>query len=579
MCRTEGGPAPTARSTDKYARSSPDRNDSKPCPPPPLAAFSLHKAQGPKQKAWCTNRGDARLSGVSKKHAASGTGNSSSTATDVVEADPADPPSGSLPTTAEADMDRGRATTGDAAFNPDAWLEDDADGTGPATHPHTQDAFLPSPSFLSVDALDVDASFDLSHSRWTGMAPSVDEATQQQNSDANYAIDPAKLLTPSVTTDMADLQVPLPLPESSAAQAQASFDPGRFVICSYYSFIEGDFLAELPAETMQFLETKHCLHLPTPGILNEFVRQYFLHVHPNIPMLDEGDFWDMYSRRGRGRDPGRGISLFLLQAMIFASSSFVSSETLRRLGLRSTREARTRFYHAAKTLYQHDDSNDPVTTAQALLLLSYQTSPRRMRANSYWLALSIHSAREAGADCYQDQNHSPARRRTLKRLWWSCILRDRVVSLGVRRPLMLSAHDFDFSLPCLEPEDFDNDLGRSRVVDAVTQHALLTIIVAKCKLALALTDLLMLVLPRKAPFAPQCEAEARRCLARMDQCGALLDSWYQDSGRDLNQLKATAKGRESQSQTQPQTRHPSLTLHVNVTFIYYQYVPPYLSRS
>lgn len=91
------------------------------------------------------------------------------------------------------------------------------------------------------------------------------------------------------------------------------------VIFSFYRFIELRDLHTLPTEDVKFLEMKGCLHVPSGPILDEFVRQYFLHVHPCLPVLNEADFWSMYSNRSDGIKKPRAISLFILQAMFFAS--------------------------------------------------------------------------------------------------------------------------------------------------------------------------------------------------------------------------------------------------------------------
>lgn len=61
-----------------------------------------------------------------------------------------------------------------------------------------------------------------------------------------------------------------------------------------------------------FLEAQGCFRLPTESVLDEFIRLYFLHVHPMLPLLHEGEFWDAYES-GNERSP------LLLQAMMFAS--------------------------------------------------------------------------------------------------------------------------------------------------------------------------------------------------------------------------------------------------------------------
>ncbi|KAJ9640575.1 hypothetical protein H2204_003203 [Knufia peltigerae] len=434
------------------------------------------------------------------------------------------------------------------AFGPgaDVWIND---GTCPAT---TQDVFLNHTSDLCPTSWEgftggpptvygddeVNSSFDLGVIDWDPVLKNTDEwpAPSPLRGVAHSpaaAIDKPK---PSSTwKEFPDV--------TTMAQSSSSTSDG-FIIYSYYPFLEMENLPALRPEVTRFLEMSHSFHVPVPEVLDEFVRKYFLYVHPNVPMLDEGDFWEAYSQRNS--KPHYRIPLIVFQAMMFAVSSFVSSESLQRLNLWSTREARSRFYEAAKTLYQHNDSNrDPLIMTRAGILLSYHTSPGSMRSNSYWMTLAIHCAREARADDYQCVGNSPERRRTLKRLWWSCILRDRTVSLGVRRPLLITSDDFDFSLPPLTMEDFENDIGRSRVVDTKGQRALIRIVVHRCKLSLALTDLLMLAYPRKAPFVPECEAQVRRCLARLELSRALLENWYRhEAERDLQHIKCT---RDNQS--------------------------------
>lgn len=62
------------------------------------------------------------------------------------------------------------------------------------------------------------------------------------------------------------------------------------------------------------MQLNGCFDLPPMPILNEFVRMYFLHVHPIVPLIEEGDFWDSFSCAN-----GEKISLLVFQAMIFAA--------------------------------------------------------------------------------------------------------------------------------------------------------------------------------------------------------------------------------------------------------------------
>jgi hypothetical protein len=174
------------------------------------------------------------------------------------------------------------------------------------------------------------------------------------------------------------------------------------------------------------------------------------------------------------------------------------------------------------------------------------------------MSLAIYYAREARAHNYQDPDLSPEYRPALKRLWWSCILRDRILSLALRRSPLIIPHDFDFSLPPLTAEDFSNDQGRSDVYGTRTQKALARIIELQCKLAVVLTDLLTLMFPRRMLFVPESRADSRQSLVQFDKCAALFDRWYDESWPHLVNL------------IQFEDALHSTRRYISITSIYYQ---------
>lgn len=82
-----------------------------------------------------------------------------------------------------------------------------------------------------------------------------------------------------------------------------------------YRFIDSDFLSSLPPEDVAFLSSKGSQTLPDKQLIDEFVCQYFKRIHPNVPVVDEAEFWRIY-QDGSGPDK---ISLFVFQAILFAS--------------------------------------------------------------------------------------------------------------------------------------------------------------------------------------------------------------------------------------------------------------------
>ncbi|KAM5368086.1 hypothetical protein ACJZ2D_009690 [Fusarium nematophilum] len=139
------------------------------------------------------------------------------------------------------------------------------------------------------------------------------------------------------------------------------------IIYSHFSFLHLD-ISLLSGDDVQYLETQGCFKVPGRQAADEFVREYFLHVHPGLPLFDESLFWDMYFRRAIPSQRSRSfLSLFVFQAMLFAScsasrellpcapsrllaymSQFVPFSTISSLGFTSMRAARATYYRRAK---------------------------------------------------------------------------------------------------------------------------------------------------------------------------------------------------------------------------------------
>lgn len=92
------------------------------------------------------------------------------------------------------------------------------------------------------------------------------------------------------------------------------------IVYSYYPFLNISNLTHILPQDVNYLESQGCFRVPTRAVLDEFVQQYFLHVHPLLPLLNEGDFWDVYCQQGQfGFVPQHRISLLVFQSMLFAT--------------------------------------------------------------------------------------------------------------------------------------------------------------------------------------------------------------------------------------------------------------------
>ncbi|CAM1507618.1 Fc.00g072590.m01.CDS01 [Cosmosporella sp. VM-42] len=138
---------------------------------------------------------------------------------------------------------------------------------------------------------------------------------------------------------------------------------------------------------------------------------------------------------------------------MFAGTAFVNFDLLQREGFRSRKEARRSYFRRVRLLHDFDYERDHITLIQSLLLMTYwHEDLDDEKGPSHWIGLAISLAYKTGI---QD-NPGPARtsgQRLQRRIWWSCYMRDCLVSLGFRQPLWIVADDFD--VPMLVEDDFE----------------------------------------------------------------------------------------------------------------------------
>ncbi|KAL0934747.1 fungal specific transcription factor domain-containing protein [Colletotrichum truncatum] len=338
---------------------------------------------------------------------------------------------------------------------------------------------------------------------------------------------------------------------------------------SFYPFLTLGSLHSIPPQDVNFLELQGCLKIPTRATLDEFVQQYFLHVHPLLPMLNEGDFWDVYCT-SPSNVPGERISLLLFQAMLFASCNFVSRQTIKTLGFSTIRAARAAFYRRAKLLYDFEAESSPLAISQAALLLSFRSppsSPALRKSNTAWLSIAIQNARTVEAHHYATRTAPPKKRNLLKRLWWCCIIRDRIVGLGMRRGLQITRNHFDFdSNGILSYSDLADEIERSRVYNPGTKRCLAEILEQLVELCVVLTDILILVFP--LDDSPGWGREMRpEEQDKVRGCKVALRRWYKGAALRFPMFGGGSVARMKSPGNEFQ--HDSVILYTNLMYMYY----------
>ncbi|KAF5683045.1 cutinase transcription factor 1 beta [Fusarium denticulatum] len=154
-------------------------------------------------------------------------------------------------------------------------------------------------------------------------------------------------------------------------------------------------------------------------------------------------------------------------------------------------------------LYDFSVEKSCIAIAQASLLLAHtHLIPRCIAGNkplgSIWLGIAISYARVAKAHCYSslrpNKDTEVAKvqklRNTLKRLWWCCIICDRLLPLTSRQSIKITPSNFSFSCSKLGSADLCDELYNSDVYDSTTKTLHAELLSRLVDLCVVLTDVL-----------------------------------------------------------------------------------------
>ncbi|KFY96027.1 hypothetical protein V500_02589 [Pseudogymnoascus sp. VKM F-4518 (FW-2643)] len=256
-----------------------------------------------------------------------------------------------------------------------------------------------------------------------------------------------------------------------------------------YPFIKTDFLTRLAHHETSYLDSQSCFRLPTRPLWDTMIQAYFRHVNPFLPLFNEVTFLE----ESRANGPAT-LSLFTAQAILFAACPFASRFTIKECGYANCREARAAFYFRAKSLYRLEVERHPTSIIEGSLLLSLCSSPQTENpVNSIWLSIAIQHSRSMGAHYTKPQGTISSKNwLEMKRLWWVCLVRDRLIALGYRRPLQISEENLQVELDINLSDKFREEFCRTEVHLPPVRDALFFVFLSFCRLCIPLTRILKL---------------------------------------------------------------------------------------
>ena len=209
--------------------------------------------------------------------------------------------------------------------------------------------------------------------------------------------------------------------------------------------------SHLDEHDLEFLARKDCLTIPDNQLRDELIRIYVFVVYPFMPAVDLVDFLEPIT----GASEAGTVSLLLFQAIMFASVTFVDTQLLQSCGFESKRAARKVFFSRVKLLYGLDYEADRLTLVQSLLLMTYwYDSDSDDKHTGYWMGLALTTAHIEGLHRdLEEPQHMTKKGRLRRRIWWSCVIRDQLLGLGIHRPSRI--REDEFSVEPLRLDDFD----------------------------------------------------------------------------------------------------------------------------
>ncbi|KAH8800627.1 fungal-specific transcription factor domain-containing protein [Xylogone sp. PMI_703] len=197
-------------------------------------------------------------------------------------------------------------------------------------------------------------------------------------------------------------------------------------------------------EDLAYLWAKGAFSIPSEEVCGSLLQCYFRHVHPFLPIIDVTNFINQYDNGGPRR-----ISALLLWSMFSVASNFVEHATTQLAGYSSHKEMKRSMYQRAKV-------QDKLVLIQSVILMAFWYSDTDDRTGSWhWIGVAISLCQALGLNRSPDMSKlnwhiSGVQRRLWRRIWWTCLLRDRWISFVIGRPLRINLEDCDIPMPSVE---------------------------------------------------------------------------------------------------------------------------------
>ncbi|EXJ76474.1 uncharacterized protein A1O5_00982 [Cladophialophora psammophila CBS 110553] len=221
--------------------------------------------------------------------------------------------------------------------------------------------------------------------------------------------------------------------------------------------------------------------LLSKSLRDELIEVYFRQFHPICPAVDRTGFLRWYQAPEQDATVHPQLMQLVFLSILFAALSHVDENLLRREPCGSVKHAQKALFSSAQNLYHHleQEFTGAEHLAQSALLLSYWSPCDSIReVNSYWVEEAIRHAVAGGMSDLSFTHHR-------RIIWWCCIIRNRMISLGLRRFSRLERRP-EGRLP--EITDFCDDSSGHHLISIEANLYFTRAFILLCKLTKIMVD-------------------------------------------------------------------------------------------
>ncbi|CAG8529255.1 1307_t:CDS:2 [Cetraspora pellucida] len=190
--------------------------------------------------------------------------------------------------------------------------------------------------------------------------------------------------------------------------------------------------------------------LPPKELRDQLLDIYWRECHSYMPFINKEEFMEKYN------DLENNQSLIILLYAMFAITAKHHQGPAVYKNPDDPSTVGEEYIERAKELLKDEFDNPTITNVQALVLLAGNLQGSKNPSSWLYVGIAIRLAQDMGLHRDSSKWNLDARQTEIRRrVWWSCVMIDRLSSAQLGRPLAINEAEFDVDLPTngLLPDD------------------------------------------------------------------------------------------------------------------------------